>query len=79
MDDPDKVLTIGEAAKLLGVGPKTLSAMVRAGKVPGFRIGERGYWRIKRRDIDKLMDPQASQKSPSEIQPSSGATKKNNQ
>ncbi|MDR2367806.1 MAG: helix-turn-helix domain-containing protein [Deltaproteobacteria bacterium] len=64
MDDPDKVLTVGEAAKLLGVGPKTLSAMVRSGKVPGFRIGERGYWRIKRRDIDKLMDPQQGQKSP---------------
>jgi excisionase family DNA binding protein len=59
MDDPEKVLTVGEAAKLLGVGPKTLSAMVRSGKVPGFRIGERGYWRIKRGDIDKLMDPRA--------------------
>ncbi|MDR2455033.1 MAG: helix-turn-helix domain-containing protein [Deltaproteobacteria bacterium] len=56
MDDPDKVLTVGQAAKLLGVGPKTLSAMVRAGKVPGFRIGERGYWRIRRRDIDELME-----------------------
>ncbi|MDR2301603.1 MAG: helix-turn-helix domain-containing protein [Deltaproteobacteria bacterium] len=78
MEDPDKVLTIGEAAKLLGVGPKTLSAMVRAGKVPGFRIGERGYWRIKRRDIDRLMDPQSSQKSPPEINPTSGATKNRN-
>ncbi|MDR2387249.1 MAG: helix-turn-helix domain-containing protein [Deltaproteobacteria bacterium] len=78
MEDPDKVLTIGEAAKLLGVGPKTLSAMVRAGKVPGFRIGERGYWRIKRRDIDKLMDPQSSQKSPSEINPPAGAEKNRN-
>jgi excisionase family DNA binding protein len=63
MDDPDKVLTVGEAAKLLGVGPKTLSAMVRSGKVPGFRIGERGYWRIKRRDIDKLMDPKKDTRS----------------
>ncbi|MDR1309475.1 MAG: helix-turn-helix domain-containing protein [Deltaproteobacteria bacterium] len=73
MDDPDKVLTVGEAAKLLGVGPKTLSAMVRAGKVPGFRIGDRGYWRIRRRDIDKLMDPQKGQKaSPGPDQPSSG-------
>ena len=71
MDDPDKVLTIGEASKLLGVGPKTLSAMVRAGKVPGFRIGERGYWRIKRRDIDKLMVPQKGQKTaPDPNQPS---------
>lgn len=56
MDEPDKVLTVGQAAKLLGVGPKTLSAMVRAGKVPGFRIGERGYWRIRQRDIDELME-----------------------
>jgi excisionase family DNA binding protein len=55
MDEPDKVLTVGQAAKQLGVGPKTLSAMVRAGKVPGFRIGERGYWRIRQRDLDDLM------------------------
>jgi excisionase family DNA binding protein len=61
MDDPEKVLTVGQAAKLLGVGPKTLSAMIRAGKVPGFRIGVRGYWRIRQSDIDNLMDSQKSQ------------------
>ena len=76
MDDPDKVLTVGEAAKLLGVGPKTLSAMVRAGKVPGFRIGERGYWRIRRRDIDILMDPQKGSKTAPEIHPPPGSAKK---
>jgi excisionase family DNA binding protein len=72
------VLTIGEAAKLLGVGPKTLSAMVRAGKVPGFRIGERGYWRIKRRDIDKLMDPQKGQKPAMDASPAPDSAKKRN-
>jgi excisionase family DNA binding protein len=60
MDEPDKVLTVGQAAKILGVGPKTLSAMVRAGKVPGFRIGDRGYWRIRQRDIDELMESRNS-------------------
>ena len=64
MDESDKVLTVGQAAKLLGVGPKTLSAMVRAGKVPGFRIGERGYWRIRQRDIDELMESRNSQRLP---------------
>jgi excisionase family DNA binding protein len=58
MDDPNKVLTVGQAAKILGVGTKTLSAMIRAGKVPGFRIGERGYWRLRQKDIDDLMDSQ---------------------
>ncbi|MDR1546959.1 MAG: helix-turn-helix domain-containing protein [Deltaproteobacteria bacterium] len=59
----DEVLTVGQAAQLLGVGPKTLSAMVRSGKVPGFRIGDRGYWRIRRRDIEAIMDPRRSRRS----------------
>lgn len=76
MNDPEKVLTVGEAAKLLGVGPKTLSAMVRNGKVPGFRIGERGYWRIRRKDIDKLMVPKSTEKaSESSVSPESGSPK----
>ena len=69
MDDPEKVLTVGQAAKILGVGPKTLSAMIRAGKVPGFRIGDRGYWRIRQSDIDNLMDSQKSQAAVQTRQP----------
>ncbi|MDR2442461.1 MAG: helix-turn-helix domain-containing protein [Deltaproteobacteria bacterium] len=69
MDEPEKVLTVGQAAKLLGVGPKTLSAMIRAGKVPGFRIGERGYWRVRQSDIDNLMDSQKFKPAPPKRKP----------
>jgi excisionase family DNA binding protein len=65
-DPPDireEIMTVGQAAKILGVGPKTLSAMVRHGKVPGFRLGDKGYWRIKRSDIESLMATHKPRKS----------------
>lgn len=42
MDDP-KLLTLGEAAQLLRVSPRTLEAWVRCGtpQVPSLRVGRR--------------------------------------
>ncbi len=39
-----------EAAKLLGIHPKTLQRMARRGHVPAIRIGK--YWRFRVSELD---------------------------
>jgi excisionase family DNA binding protein len=41
---------VSEAAKLLGVHPKTLQAMAREGSVPCIRMGK--YWRFRESSLD---------------------------
>jgi nitrogen PTS system EIIA component len=58
---PAEVLTLFDAAKLLQVSEKTLSAQARAGAVPHFRIGKQ--YRFNRQE---LLDWARSGKSPSQ-------------
>lgn len=52
----DKVLiNVQQAARLLGVSPKTIRKWARLKKVRGFKLGSRGDWRFDREEIMKLL------------------------
>ena len=46
-----KVMTIGELAEYLGAHRSTIYSLVRAGKLPAFKIGS--DWRFNRESIDE--------------------------
>lgn len=48
-DNPDDVLTADEAAHYLRVSLKTLYRQVRAGQIPGQKVGR--AWRFRRADL----------------------------
>lgn len=54
------VLSVTDAAGLLGIGESTLRDMVRAGKVPHTRFGKRILFR--RADLMEMMDPTSGEK-----------------
>jgi excisionase family DNA binding protein len=49
------VLSVVEAAGLLGVGETTIREAVKDGKIPHTRFGRRILFR--RTDLDRMMDP----------------------
>jgi excisionase family DNA binding protein len=49
-------LTVGDVAKLLRVGDKTIYRLVRRGELPGFKVA--GSWRFKEEDISKWIEKQ---------------------
>ncbi len=50
----DSILTTGQAAKLLGCCPRTLSKLIDSGKIPGWRLPGGGDRRVKREDVERL-------------------------
>jgi excisionase family DNA binding protein len=54
-DDPDALLTTGEAAELLNVHVNTVRRWSNKGILETYRIGSRGDRRLRRRDVDKLL------------------------
>ena len=42
-----------QAAKLLGIHPKTLQKMAREGRVPRIRVGK--FWRFRRSELDSWL------------------------
>jgi excisionase family DNA binding protein len=53
--DPGRVVyTVGEVAELLGVGPGTIYAMLRAGELPARRARDR--WIISKRRLHAWLD-----------------------
>jgi excisionase family DNA binding protein len=48
---PDEVLTVTELAEYLKVTPSTIYRLLKARKIPGFRIGS--DWRFNRVQIDE--------------------------
>lgn len=50
----DKLLSLEQAAEILGVEYKTVYRLVRAGKLPAGRIGR--VYRIKREDLDTYFE-----------------------
>ena len=46
----EQLLNSQEAAKLLGVHPKTLMQMARRGKIPAMRVGK--FWRFRASALD---------------------------
>lgn len=54
--EKEKMLTMVEAAKRMGVHKATVRRWAKAGKMKGaFRLGDFGHWRIRESDLDKLM------------------------
>jgi excisionase family DNA binding protein len=48
---PDEILTVAEVAEYLRVHPSTIYRLLKASKLPGFRIGS--DWRFSRDQIDE--------------------------
>jgi len=62
MDNQNDLLSIQEAAEMLGVHPETLRRWDRSGKLKAIKIGERGDRRFSRSDILKLLNEYKSTK-----------------
>lgn len=50
----ERYLTVKEAAPILGVAEDTLRGFLQAGKVPGYKVGEK-LWRIRRDELEEYM------------------------
>ena len=50
----EKLLTIGEAAEVLQLNPRTLREYVKRGELQGRIIG--GQWRFRRADLDGFVE-----------------------
>lgn len=49
----ERLMTDSEAADLLGLHPKTLQRMARAGIVPAHRVGR--FWRYRASELDSWL------------------------
>ncbi len=49
------LLTVKEVAQYLRVSIYTVRAMIKAGKLPGTKLGK--AYRIKRADVERLVSP----------------------
>jgi excisionase family DNA binding protein len=56
MTDPE-LLTPKEAATLLRMNLETVRRLLRAGELPGRKVGPR-QWRIRRSDLERRLAPQ---------------------
>jgi len=52
-DEFDELLTIGEAAEVVGVHPSTIRRRIEKGKLIAFRVGPR-LIRVRRSDLERL-------------------------
>jgi excisionase family DNA binding protein len=46
----EPLLDVAQAAKLLGIHPKTLQRLARIGSIPAYRVGR--FWRYRASDIE---------------------------
>lgn len=54
-DDPRALLTLGQAAELLGLDADEVERRLEDGSLPGARIA--GRWRLRREDLDHVPPP----------------------
>src|SRR6188768_1803981 len=60
-DDADTLLSVAQAATLLGVHPNTIRIWTDAGRLTAYRINARGDRRFRRADVERLLvDDRAS-------------------
>lgn len=50
-------VTVGTAARILGVSVWTIERMCEEGKLRARRIGERGWWRIDYASVLEVLNP----------------------
>jgi diguanylate cyclase (GGDEF)-like protein/excisionase family DNA binding protein len=53
--DQEALISVAQAAALLGVHPNTLRAWTEAGRLPAYRINPRGDRRYRRGDVERLL------------------------
>jgi excisionase family DNA binding protein len=53
VEPPPQSLTVGQASELIGAGPNVIRAAIRAGQLPGARVG--GQYRVMRDDLMAYM------------------------
>ncbi len=56
-DSQNPILTVTEAAALIGAAPSTVRRKIDSGALPGFRLPGSKHRRILRRDIERLLPP----------------------
>lgn len=54
-EDAGALVSVAQAAALLGVHPNTIRAWTEAGRLPAFRINSRGDRRFRRGDVQRLL------------------------
>jgi diguanylate cyclase (GGDEF)-like protein/excisionase family DNA binding protein len=53
--DPDALISVAQAAALLGVHPNTIRTWTEAGRLVAYRINARGDRRFRRSDVERLL------------------------
>lgn len=59
MGSGDRIFTPGEAARYLRVHSQTVYRRLRAGKLPGAKVGDQ--WRIRKADLEEYLKGRASE------------------
>lgn len=49
---PDRMLTLADVSRVLGVTVPTARNLVRRGDIRGFQVGGRGMWRVEQAELD---------------------------
>ena len=58
-NDIEEPLDSEQAARMLGVKPRTVINLAKQGKIPAFRVGD--LWKFLRSDIQAYIDAQRNQ------------------
>ena len=55
--EPKELLSVQEAADFLGLSVSTIRRYIRDGRLPAYRVAGERLLRIKRSDLEALLDP----------------------
>ena len=58
-DSEDRLLSVADVSKLLGVTEPTVREWIKEGKLKAHRAGAR-FWRIRQSEVDRMLSDQAS-------------------
>jgi excisionase family DNA binding protein len=58
-DNEDRLLSVADVSRLLGVTEPTVREWIKEGKLKAHRAGAR-FWRIRQSEVDRMLSDQAS-------------------
>lgn len=61
-DSGEKLLTVREVQTELRLGERAVYRALNRGTIPGVKLGS--TWRVRRRDLDRVLTPQDSEQVP---------------
>ena len=70
---PDALISVAQAAALLGVHPNTIRAWTESGRLAAWRINPRGDRRYRRADVERLLAEGTGQSAPADATTSTPA------